>query len=414
VSLRASTDATSISPSSAASSAASDASAGLRAPSAPAGRARHRSGADRFAGQKRPRSSLSSGRRRVAARRLLGEALEAQRLEIARDVAVQQARGRRIDLPDLSDGVDGAVGPERRAAGEQLVQDRAQPVDVAARVGLASGGLFGRHVAGRSHRAAARGQGSVDRHPVGETEVGDARAIRLVDQDVPGLEVAVHDAQRVRRVHGGRDVAHVAGRALGWQRRAAHQIRQALALDQLHREVRLAVVVADLEHRDGVRVTELGGGARFLAKAVDLVLVGELAGGDELQRDLAIQRRIARPPHHAHRAAPDRRDQIVTAEAARGGRRWGGRRREAEREQAARTGVVRRAGGQGGAALAADGGGAHSKAARRSRISSSTSSALETVRRTSSRSSSPKSLRSRCAATLTASSDLSSSRATSA
>ena len=96
----------------------------------------------------------------------------------------------------------------------------------------------------------------------------------------------MHDAERVRRVHGVGDVAHVAGRALGRQRRAAHQLRQALALDQLHREVRLAVVVADLEHRDRVRVTELGGGARFLAEAVDLLVVGELAGGDELQRDL--------------------------------------------------------------------------------------------------------------------------------
>ena len=51
-------------------------------------------------------------------------------------------------------------------------------------VGLAPGGLLGRHVAGRSHRAAAGGQGPVDRHPVGQAEVGDARAIRLVDQDV--------------------------------------------------------------------------------------------------------------------------------------------------------------------------------------------------------------------------------------
>ena len=106
-----------------------------------------------------------------------------------------------------------ALSLVRQAPGQQLVQDHAQRVHVAARVELQRIGqdLFGAHVGQRADQLAELGLPRRVGVAVGETrdaEVEDLRLTRLVDQDVARLEVAMDDAALVGVLHGVADLRH--------------------------------------------------------------------------------------------------------------------------------------------------------------------------------------------------------------
>jgi hypothetical protein len=107
------------------------------------------------------------------------------------------------------------VRDERHTAGEQLEEDDAHRVQVAPAVEGISAALLGAHVLGRpadetrprERRACARSVRVLLEH-LGEAEIDDldeveAGAQRLED-DVVGLQVAVHDAERVRLFEGSK------------------------------------------------------------------------------------------------------------------------------------------------------------------------------------------------------------------
>src|SRR5207302_5064666 len=85
--------------------------------------------------------------RGVAPGRLLGQGLEADGLQVARDLVVEPTRRPRLFLEDLPDH-HGLRAAEGALAAEQLVEDDAEVVDVAAAVHLvaAAGRLFRTHV----------------------------------------------------------------------------------------------------------------------------------------------------------------------------------------------------------------------------------------------------------------------------
>jgi hypothetical protein len=98
----------------------------------------------------------------------------------------------------------GVLSLEGRPAREQLVQDEAQGVDVAAGRRFAPSQLLGRHV----RRSAAADIGRVQllfRHR-GEPEVHDSDFAVAVDHDVARLEIPVQDAPGVR---GGQSCAQL-------------------------------------------------------------------------------------------------------------------------------------------------------------------------------------------------------------
>ena len=69
--------------------------------------------------------------RPVAVGRILAQCLQYDRLQLARHRAVQVARWNRIVLRDLADERVAVAALEGRAQGQQLVECRAQRVDVA-------------------------------------------------------------------------------------------------------------------------------------------------------------------------------------------------------------------------------------------------------------------------------------------
>ena len=134
--------------------------------------------------------------RQVPPARVLLQALQADRLEVARDLRVEPPRRLGRGLAHGVERLGHAVAAERGLAGQQGVEDRAQAVDVGGRGDRPAtpAGLLGRHVGRRAEDRARLGDLDVGLDPLGQAEVGDVRMALVVDQDVRRLEVAVEDA----------------------------------------------------------------------------------------------------------------------------------------------------------------------------------------------------------------------------
>ena len=106
------------------------------------------------------------------------------------------------------------------------------------------------------------------------------------------------------------------GGLAGRQRSLGQPLGEALPLDEAHREVMLALVLADLEDRHDARMVEVGRRLGLGVEALDVGLVGELAGEDHLERDGAVEADLPGLEDDAHAAAGDLADDLVVAEVA--------------------------------------------------------------------------------------------------
>ena len=194
---------------------------------------------------------------------------------------------RRVDV--LRDDRHGVVAAERRAAGDHLVEAHPEGVEVAARVGRAPHGLLRRHVGHRAHHHALLGDARAILGD-GQAEVSERRAPVLTEPDVARLQVAVDDAalpwacSRPRHTSSAMRIARAGGpprmRAGGLHVTPRHE----LAHDE-----ELALLVADVEDRDHVRVVaELSMACASCRTRVAGVV--EPVRLDQRQRDVAPRR----------------------------------------------------------------------------------------------------------------------------
>jgi hypothetical protein len=219
------------------------------------------------------------------------------------------------------------VAHQWQSTGEALVRDDRDRVEVDAVVELSDpAGLFRAHVEGRPHRHARARE--VDRLTVFLLHLGDAEVEHLDvvedtaaprEEDVVGLQVAVHDLTAVHRGERGEHLADDVHRA--------HQRQPALLLERLrerhppqvlHHEVGGAVLgVAEVEHLDDVLVTGGRGGARLALEARDGLLVPRELGVQALERDLAPEQQVLRDVHRAHAPfSEDSRDLVAPGDDA--------------------------------------------------------------------------------------------------
>jgi hypothetical protein len=169
--------------------------------------------------------------------------------------------------------------------------DRRSRLCEGAREGSRAGRAIGRRGARRLER-------------LGDAEVGDHRRAPR-QQHVLRLDVAVHDAARVRALQGGEHVAQDAQGGLVGDRPEGEPRPQRLPLHERHRVVRQPVGHRPSgEHRDDVRVLEPGGEADLTREALGGEPFGQL-GGEHLDDDLTPERLVARDEDAAHAAAPE-------------------------------------------------------------------------------------------------------------
>jgi hypothetical protein len=103
-------------------------------------------------------------------------------------------------------------------------------------------------------------------------------------------------------------------------RRAAgdQSVAQGLACEPFHDDERLAVVLGDLMDRTDVRMVERRGGPRLAPETLHGVRVARHPARQELQRDLAAERKVLGAVDHAHPPAAEAcLETVVTDSVAR-------------------------------------------------------------------------------------------------
>ena len=197
---------------------------------------------------------------------------------------------------------------------EQLEDDGAHREDVAPVVDRQPAHLLGRHVVEAADERAGVGDPRIGQ--LRDAEVQDLQpAAPLLHHQVGGLDVAVDDAegvgvgQPVAELFEEPELAGDRGRLPPPDPR-----RQRLAVDVLHGDEGLALLLADVEDADDVLVLEDAGGIGFLHEAPpDLFVVEpflEELDGDRAAADLGV----AGAQERAHAARPDRAHNLVAAD----------------------------------------------------------------------------------------------------
>jgi hypothetical protein len=238
-----------------------------------------------------------------------------QRVDVRRDAGGAQGRRGDVLVDVLVGHLDRGLALVRLGAGEQLVGHHADRVDVGAGVAGALGDQLGGEVGdGADEHPAGRGVLGVGADGLGQPEVGDLDPAVVGDEDVLGLDVAVHDPGAVRGGERGDDRLQQRERPRRRHRALLGDgVAQGVPGDQLHRQEDGAVVLALVVDRHDVGVRQLGRGARLAHEAGGEVGAVTEAGVHDLDRDGAVQAQVEGLVDRRHAAAGDARAHAVAA-----------------------------------------------------------------------------------------------------
>ena len=201
-------------------------------------------------------------RRAVAPAGVLGERAGEDGVELARELGAGLARRRRLLVHVGPEEGDVGCPRKRRLAGQALVEDTAERVEVGAGVDLVPRDLLRRDVLERADDVAGGGHTAQRAGALGQAEVGEITVLLAAgarDQDVRWLHVTVDEPLLVGRVQRLRDLLEQGDRA-SWVECAflREQVSQIGAVDVAHGQEERAVLFPSVEDRDDVRVVERG------------------------------------------------------------------------------------------------------------------------------------------------------------
>ena len=124
-----------------------------------------------------------------------------------------------------------------------------------------------RHVFGSTQHRSCPSQGGGPSHQSGQTEVSQDRPCMLVDQDISGLDVAMHHAASVSVIQsagkGCKDF-----QSLGNRKASVEAVLESSARQVLHDDVREALVFAEVVDPQDVRVVQSGHRLRFISETL--------------------------------------------------------------------------------------------------------------------------------------------------
>nr|BFE75625.1 hypothetical protein GCM10020092_089260 [Actinoplanes digitatis] len=206
--------------------------------------------------------------------------------------------------------LQGVVAVERRVPRDAVVCDRAEGVNIGCRGDVALGDLLGRHVERRADdrvEAGHAGHGG----GAGHAEVDKDHGAVGLDDQVAGLDVAVHRAVLVGGVQGVARLRHDR-HGLG-DAEAALLLEpggERLAVHIRHHEVSAVVLVvgvpgAVVVDLDDAGVAEGGHHPRLAVEAGGELRVGEHRGAQHLDGDRAAEHHVGATPHVTHATGGD-------------------------------------------------------------------------------------------------------------
>ena len=173
--------------------------------------------------------------------------------------------------------------------------------------------LLGREVRSRAHQHVGLRRARLGQR-AREAEVGDLHDAVRRDEDVLRLDVAVHQAVAAGMLERGRDLQRDACGHVGTEHVArGKDLAQVLTVHELHRHVRLSVLVAEVEHLDDVGMHEPRGRERLSAEAGDELRVLRQVLGEHLHGDLPLQPPVAREADGRHAADAEAVAELVAA-----------------------------------------------------------------------------------------------------
>src|SRR6185437_12607669 len=219
---------------------------------------------------------------------------------------------------------------EGRLPAGHLVEHHPQTEEIAAGVERFAARLLGRHVgggaegrtgAGERRRRGEVGVGAGQRGIIGaadaggelrQAEIEHLHAAALGDEDVAWLQVAVQNAFDVRGLQGIGDFDSPLYRLRRRDRPARQPRVQRLALEQLHHEKGLALVLAELVQGADVGMVERRDRQRLALKT--LTRGGAGGFGQKLERDEAVQALVAGLEDLAHAACAEALEHLEGSE----------------------------------------------------------------------------------------------------
>ena len=289
---------------------------GGRVPPRPPPESEHptqRSRLDRLVGQESPEVVGQLASRAVPIRWLLIHRLQVDCFQVLRDLVIQPSGRPGIIVKHLLQEHPG-IASKRQFAGQELVEHHSHAVDIGARIDAMAlaPGLLGAHVGRRAQYFAGQRQRVIAGLAKGQPEVGQARNAIDAEQDVLGLDIAVHQADAVRRRQPLGDPQSDSRRLRDRRLWAiAQAIAQRLAGDEGHHQVQPAVCQrAKAVDRHDVGVVDPGSSPSFTREPSHRRRVA-LPWRKHLDGDVAFQLRVDPLEHDPH-AAPSqfRRDPI--------------------------------------------------------------------------------------------------------
>jgi hypothetical protein len=137
----------------------------------------------------------------------------------------------------------------------------------------------------------------------------------------------MQDRPLVGVVHGAGDLGHQLGDGARVILEPRDVPGQVSPLDELHAEVRLIVLLADLVDRDDMGVIELGDRLGLVPKAAEIVRAGQGTSPDQFDGHQAIELVLTRPIDNSHATPCDLLEELVLTQESGESTRGTGRRR---------------------------------------------------------------------------------------
>ena len=136
--------------------------------------------------------------------------------------------------------------------------------------------------------------------------------------DVGGLQIAVNDALLVRRFERLGNLLRDRERLIERDRTSSNALREIVSLDQFHHEGGHAPALFEAVDGGDVWVVQRGERLGFTLEAREPISVVRERLGQDLDRDVAIQLRVAGPEDLPHAAFADAGDNFVDTETGTG------------------------------------------------------------------------------------------------